>query len=468
MAAIMLSACGTKNEAETVDLTETDDWVIVEEEADAEAEADTVSDVEERTEAVLSSDMEETEIPEETAPTGDYREIYTWIVEEKGGDSLTFALIYLDEDDMPELVIWDHYYLTYSVYTVKDGKSFCLIDSMATVALEYYEYSGIVSAFARWNGGGDQGSYSSCYYQVSGDKTITDDDEPMMYYIYDAVYDEEGKWTGGGVTQYYYMGQEIDEAAYEKMEDELGIEIDNRKSFGNSYERAEMLELLPKLPAIPGIYDSDAAREAYDSVLETLYTTYTLPDGTDLSYDGVLDLSDNSFAICDVDQDGQEELIIIWESTYTVRQSVIVYGYDSETETVRAELWQYPLQTFYDNGIVEVGLSHNQGLAREMPDNMDFWPYFLYQYDKVSDTYMEIALVDAWNKAFMETDYNGNAFPDDIDVDGDGVVYMITNEGYERTVDGEAYQTWRDSFIGGASAMEIPFENMTESHDTGA
>ncbi|MDE5598267.1 MAG: hypothetical protein K2J04_10590, partial [Lachnospiraceae bacterium] len=213
---------------------------------------------------MLSSDTEETETAEENAPTGDYRDIYTWMVEKEEGDSLSFSLIYLDEDDIPELVVWDHYYLTYSVYTVKDGKYFCLIDSMPTVELDYYEYSGIVSAFARWNGGGDSGGYGSSYYQISGDRTLTYHDEPILSYDYNAVNDKEGNWTGEGVTQYYHLGQEIDEAEYQQIADELGIVEENREGVGhNSYDKPEMLVFLKEFE------DWKAAYLAYLDALES-------------------------------------------------------------------------------------------------------------------------------------------------------------------------------------------------------
>ena len=107
---------------------------------------------------------------------------------------------------------------------------------MAATELDYYEYSGIVASFARWNGGGDEGGYGWSYYQISGDRTLTSDDEPTLSFSYDAVNDEEGNWTGEGVTQYYHLGQEIDEAAYQQVADELGIVEENRKDFRrNSY-----------------------------------------------------------------------------------------------------------------------------------------------------------------------------------------------------------------------------------------
>ena len=224
---ILLSACGAKNETAADDL------------------ADMASDAEEIAEIASSSEMEEIVKPEETAPTGDYREIYEWIVEKDEGDSLLFSQSYLDEDDIPELVVWNYDDDTYSVFTVKDGKSFCLIDSMAATELDYYEYSGIVASFASWNGGGDEGGYGWSYYQISGDRTLTSDDEPTLSFSYDAVNDEEGNWTGEGVTQYYHLGQEIDEATYRQMADELGIVEENRKDLRrNSYYKPEILVLL--------------------------------------------------------------------------------------------------------------------------------------------------------------------------------------------------------------------------------
>ena len=261
--AIMLSACGVKNETEAVDLTETDDEMPAEEEADAEAEADTASDVEENAEAVLSSDVEETEIPEENAPTGNYHEIYEWIVEKAEGEHIHCSLIYLDEDDIPELVVWDFDDGKYSVYTVKDEKPFCLIDSMPAVS--YYEYSGIVAAFTSWNGGGDEGGYSWSYHQISGDKTLTSDDEPILSYEYNAVNDEEENWTGEGITQYYHLGQEIDEETYLQMADELGIVEEYREGcWYNSHDKPEMLVYLKEFE------DWKAAYLAYLDAIEVM------------------------------------------------------------------------------------------------------------------------------------------------------------------------------------------------------
>lgn len=202
-------------------------------------------------------------------------------------------------------------------------------------------------------------------------------------------------------------------------------------------------------------------RSAYYAVVEKLYTTYTLSDGTELGYGDAMDLSENKFAICDIDRDGKEELVILWTTTYTAGMAGIIYGFDSASGAVKTELLEFPAQTFYDNGIVRVELSHNHGLAGNIDD---FWPHTFYQYDKESDAYVVIAEVDAWNKEYYELDYDGTPFPGDVDVDGDGILYRVTIGDSEKLMDLEEYDKWQDSVIGTAKKVEIPFVDMAEEN----
>lgn len=166
---------------------------------------------------------------ESIKPTAAYQEIYGKIMEEKEGDAVTFSLILLDDDNTPELVVCDREYGTYSIYTVKDGAAFCMMDTMNTEEMIYFERTGITAQFARWNGGGDEGGYGWYYYQVSRDKTLTDDAVPDLHFTYDAVYDEEGNWTGEGITKYYQADREIDETTYMGIAESLGIAEGNKK-----------------------------------------------------------------------------------------------------------------------------------------------------------------------------------------------------------------------------------------------
>ena len=223
MMAVLLSACSTEKEDMTVPVE-----IIEPITAPADAEPEKQSSVSDE-----SSDA--------------YREIYRQVVMETEGDAIIFSLIYLDNDDIPELVVCDRGYEAYSIYTVKDGRAFCMVDAMTTVEMVYYERSSIVSAFARWNGGGDEGGYGWYYYQVSADKVLEDGDLPTLHFTYDAAYDEEENWTGGGTTKYYHMDQEINEAAYQQMMNDLGIVEGNEKVLAdNALGKVEMLDQLGK------------------------------------------------------------------------------------------------------------------------------------------------------------------------------------------------------------------------------
>lgn len=176
--------------------------------------------------------------------SGTYGDIYLRKVNENDGAARRYSLIYLDADEIPELVVsmGDE---SYSIYTVKGNELFCMADSVGTVELTYFERSGIIATFSRWNGGGDEGGYGSSYYQTSGDRTLTYDDQPVLGYSYNASYDEKGVYMGTGVTDYFYMGQGIDEAAYEEKMKSLGIaEGEDRLCMEKSYSKEEIAVLL--------------------------------------------------------------------------------------------------------------------------------------------------------------------------------------------------------------------------------
>ncbi|MCM1542623.1 MAG: hypothetical protein NC121_15370 [Blautia sp.] len=174
------------------------------------------------------------------------REIYLQAVNENNSDhNGYYALIYLDGDDVPELVFWDNYFEEYSIYTVRDNALFCMADSLYTVEMTYFERCGVIASFSRWNGGGDEGGYGSSFEQVSKDRTLTNDDQALLNYSYNATYNEKGEYTETGVINYFYMGQEIDEAAYQEKLKSLGIaEGEDRVCMEDGCSKEEMAALL--------------------------------------------------------------------------------------------------------------------------------------------------------------------------------------------------------------------------------
>ncbi len=75
-----------------------------------------------------------------------------------------------------------------------------------------------------------------------------------------------------------------------------------------------------------------------------------------------------------------------------------------------------------------------------------------------------IASVDAWSRTYREEDYDGNPFPEEVDADGDGVVYYTMEGGtyaLENPLDGAEYQLWRDSYLEGAQPVKVPYVKLT-------
>ena len=174
-----------------------------------------------------------------------YQNLYAQLVNDIPDNTAVFSLIYLDNDDVPELVIYDESMGCYSIYTTRDHAPLCMAESLFTVELTYYERKGILCSFARWNGGGDEGGYGESFYPVSSEEAITDDTVPFLSYSYNAVYDDNGSYTGEGITSYYHMGQEVDEASYTELMTGLDISQDqSRPCLENAAEKEEILRQL--------------------------------------------------------------------------------------------------------------------------------------------------------------------------------------------------------------------------------
>ena len=164
-------------------------------------------------------------------------------------EDAAFSLIFLDSDTIPELVVLDRYLDQYSVYTIKEDSAICLIDSLTTVEMSYFEKENIISAFFRWNGGGDEGGYANRYYQLDQySEPLTDDFVPSFEFTYNAVYDINGEWTGEGITEYYKKGERIDETAYNQIFVDFNISQNDAVSCSSEniqqFTRDEILEYL--------------------------------------------------------------------------------------------------------------------------------------------------------------------------------------------------------------------------------
>ncbi|MDE7197490.1 MAG: hypothetical protein K2O15_01245 [Lachnospiraceae bacterium] len=219
-----------------------------------------------------------------------------------------------------------------------------------------------------------------------------------------------------------------------------------------------------KTPVAEEKETQSARLQKYQEVLTDILEKHIYPDGTECAVDGAPS-SGNKFAVFDVDKDGKEELILCITAAPTAGMREVVYDYDEKADTVWEEYSGFPGAAYYENGLIEESLSHNQGMA----PLGDFWPYMLHRYQAESDSYLCIFTVDAWEKAFREQDYDGNPYPEETDAEKSGIVYFLM-EGSEYNmsstvpVSKSTYEEWRREQGLGSERIEIPFQALTSEN----
>ncbi len=206
--------------------------------------------------------------------------------------------------------------------------------------------------------------------------------------------------------------------------------------------------------------DREMLLEAYTGVLKNLCAYFFQENPypyQEKSYHPY-QLSDNRFTLFDIDGDGIDELLTEYSTGAAGEQSIVIYGFDLDKNKTVKELQGWYGATFYDNGTVRILTSNNHGKAGDI-----LWPYYLYQYDPETDTYARIALVAAWARQEAER-WNGVSFPEEADLDGDGIVYYQDFPPKAEPMDGPAFDAWLDTYLGGAEKIEIPWQPLTEEN----
>ena len=90
----------------------------------------------------------------------------------------------------------------------------------------------------------------------------------------------------------------------------------------------------------------------------------------------------------------------------------------------------------------------------------------MYQYNAEDDSYVELGAVDAWDRELADFISDYGEFPDDIDTDGDGYIYLLLSfdcisQRYNTDiVDGPDYEKWRNQYLDGAEVLEIPYRKL--------
>lgn len=209
---------------------------------------------------------------------------------------------------------------------------------------------------------------------------------------------------------------------------------------------------------------ADKRKSEYIKVLREIYDNAATPEGDPLDVDtSFYEREGNQFAICDIDGDGEEELIFRFLTGPTAAMFERVYHYNTYSNELVRKLNVSPYNDYYTQGLVQVRASHNQTFST-------FWPYSLHKFVEAAGEYVLLGFVSAWDKEISETDYEGNPFPDDVDEDGNGRIYYL----YEREavltesedevgpIDDEAFNTWLEENMGEAEPVKLEYFALTK------
>ena len=198
--------------------------------------------------------------------------------------------------------------------------------------------------------------------------------------------------------------------------------------------------------------------QAYRALLLQFVNDHVWPDGTAVSYDPDYGpMEQNSFAICELTGGGEPELTVSFSASAVAGMEERVFSYaDGQVLQI---LSCFPAVSWYSGGLALIDLSHNQGLSA----GSDFWPYSVSRYDPETGSFVYAAGVDAWDGTLFPDDGAGNAFPSEIDAEGTGMVYMITEGDETRTLSGSDYNAWLEELLAGREPIELTWQAMEES-----
>lgn len=202
------------------------------------------------------------------------------------------------------------------------------------------------------------------------------------------------------------------------------------------------------------------ALAAYQFALQQISFEHIYPDGTDTGFDGTYGyIEDNFFAIQDVNDDGNKELIVRFITASEAGKQETMYSCIPGEGSLQRLLTISPDGVYYDNGIVKENWAHGSGLCSE-----EYWPYTLYRYDETEKTYVQIADVNMWSRSVAMVNYKGDPYPDEIDAENAGTVFIVYYQGETETISKSVYEAWLAEILGNARPLQIAWRDLSEKN----
>ena len=369
----------------------------------------------------------------------DWRDAYISFLSGLSDDfDLTGDFFYVDEDDIPEIIIKNSmgpaiykYYQGNVVEVMKneaDGLGAVFLCEKDSVYVEYF---------------GDETVSIYNFYKMNEDGST----EPIVYTCNDKEYDlSADAWYIDQIPvnkdEYYAKLEEMKNTygnlrggfEYNKSISQL---IDILKSGDDISEGpTEIRELSSGQTANASEEDNAAAHKAYELELTSAKN--------DLYYDGDPNEDYIEYAYADIDNDFIDELIVLVNKSYAAGCVSYIYDYNLVTGNTFLIFEGERDITIYNNGVIAAFSPDNHSLGL-------LWPYSLYCMGEYGEYEYE-TYVYSWDMEYGEYD-NGISFPYDVDVDGNGIVYHL----YDSYMDDSEYETWENNILLKENRIQLMF-----------
>ncbi len=206
--------------------------------------------------------------------------------------------------------------------------------------------------------------------------------------------------------------------------------------------------------------DMVATLTAYQFALQQISFEHVYPDGTDTGFDSTCGyIEDNFFAIQDVTGDDRKELIVRFVTAPEAGKQETVFTFNPGKNTVGKLLTISPEGVYYDNSIVKENWARGSGLCAA-----EYWPYNLYRFNEATGSYELFAEVNMWSKSVTMVDYKGDTYPEEIDTEKAGTVFIVSYLGVTKTISKSDYEAWLAEILGDAQPLELSYRNMSEKN----
>ncbi len=257
----------------------------VDEESELEAE---VSSKDEDDEKTLTEDENDSKRP----VSEEWKQAYLDLMKKPGGDNVKYKLVYIDDDDIPELYILGN--------TVAQGDMLCTYREGEVWGIHMYNYG--LSYLERQNSFCDSGGRMDSYFDYV---YSLEDEGAIMWHKGEFGAGDNSRVEcdaeGNPIYVYNWDGEEVSKKEYEENLEEAYDETKAKLGYVGAFGQDEMMEIIERMGMSSSVMEDEKKSE--NSATERMVAsgecgenvTWSLTDGGTMTISGIGEMTDYGY-----------------------------------------------------------------------------------------------------------------------------------------------------------------------------